>query len=206
MTNCDWFFSIECSAPESEVRSHSNSCEGPPPEPQHSCCFGAGLVHANTQNNIQDTHLETSRRFGMSVSSLTHSLAHPTYSSLFHLLTLPLPLSLFYKGRYTNNPHMFSSFLTYSCLLEDEHTSLCLFLSISFTHIHDQAHAIIVSLSVPDIGTLRYIHIPNASPPFSIHLFHTFSLSVLLLNFAQVILDTQNDSFSLKQTQACTLT
>ena len=100
----------------------------------HSCCFGAGLVHANTQNNIQDTHLETSRRFGMSVSSLTHSLAHPTYSALFHLLTLSL--SLFYKGRYTNNPHMFSSFLTYSCLLEDEHISLCLFLSISFTHIH----------------------------------------------------------------------
>ena len=121
-------------------------------------------------------------------------------------LSLSLSLSFFYKGRYTNNPHMFSSFLTYSCLLEDEHTSLCLFLSISFTHIHDQAHAIIVSLSVPDIGTLRYIHIPNASPPFSIHLFHTFSLSVLLLNFAQVILDTQNDSFSLKQTQAGTHT
>ena len=130
MTNCDWFFSIECSAPESEVRSHSNSCEGPPPEPQHSCCFGAGLVHANTQNNIQDTHLETSRRFGMSVSSLTHSLAHPTYSALFHLLTLSLS-STKVDTRTTHT--CFLHFLpTLAC--SKTNTSLYVYFSQSLSH------------------------------------------------------------------------
>ena len=133
MTNCDWFFSIECSAPESEVRSHSNSCEGPPPEPQPQpllWCCSCACKHSKQYSR----HTSRDVQAFWNVSFISHSLTGSP--NLFGSLSFANSLSLFYKGRYTNNPHMFSSFLTYSCLLEDEHISLCLFLSISFTHIH----------------------------------------------------------------------
>ena len=73
MTNCDWFFSIECSAPESEVRSHSNSCEGPPPEPQPQLllwCWSCACKHSKQYSR----HTSRDVQAFWNVSFISHSL------------------------------------------------------------------------------------------------------------------------------------